>query len=113
MKNIEIYYNTFRLAVNTEPDIIIEILKKIFVDFKSDGKSVRFFTAQNHHVEIYKNEDYDSVQAQNKEEGFLYFRTNIDITVIDDFKTNPNNEMQLAKFLKNGIEEVVLVAEFE
>ena len=114
---MEIYYNSFRLAVNAEPNIVIDKLKDSFVDFKADGKSNRFFTAQNHYIEIYENEDYDLVQSQDSENGFLYFKTNVDITVIDDSRTNPSKEMQLAKFLESKflndeIKQVKVVAEF-
>ena len=115
---MEIYYYSFRLSINLEINEVVELLKKIFPDFKSYNGSKKIFTAQNHYIEVSENEEYDETETKNEEVGYLYYKSDIDFNVINKYLTSSENEMIFSKFIKNkfieySINQIEILADFE
>ena len=101
--------NSFRIAVQIGREQAEEILKDM------STKSCCLILDKNH-VVVRSNEDFDDNLSKDKENGFLYYKSNIDFYPKDD-GLELVGQIQLAKeirslFVKQGI-RAEIIAEFE
>ena len=115
---MEVYYNSFRLSINLDLNEVIKLLSDFFPDIRPYCGSTKIFIAQNHYIEVNKNEDYDEIKIKNEEEDYLYYKSDIDFNVINKELTSPENEIFFSKFIKNkfiinGVKQIEILADFE
>lgn len=106
---------TFRIAVNTNKEKIIEILKKYKECYVISFGENKIVICKNN-VVIRYNEDYDEKLAIEDEDGYLYYECNMDFYPQDD-NIMLENQIEVAKkmveiFVNYGIASEI-IAEFE
>lgn len=105
---------SFRIAVNTNKEKIIEILKNN--DICQISFEEKKLVIGRNNVEISYNKDYDEQLSVVDEDGYLYYQNNLDFYPKDNGMTL-ENQIQLAKeiskkFVDYGIASEI-IAEFE
>lgn len=106
---------SFRIAVNTNKEKIIEILKK-YKDICIVSLEEKTLVIDGNIVVINYNEDYDEKLSVVDEDGYLYYKNNVDFYPKDDTLVL-EKQIQLAKDISNkfvnyGIDSEI-IAEFE
>lgn len=106
---------SFRIAVNTNRDKIIEILKMYKYSDMIELEDNELVIGQNN-VVIKYNEDYDKILSSVDEDSYLYYESNIDFYPKDN-TVLLEKQIQLAKdilkiFVDYGISSEI-IAEFE
>ena len=84
------------------------------MNWAKEKKRIKF---KDQILEIRKNEDYDVNQVNDLEEGFLYYKYNLDVYNLSE-NVSLEEQVKLSKliynsFKGNNIELVEIVAEFE
>lgn len=70
----------FRISVNDDKDIIINFLKEYYKeDFYKEYKlNNKTYILKDYFIQIYYNDDYDSILAKIDEDYYLYYKVHLD-----------------------------------
>lgn len=113
MENIS---QNFRLAVNTDKETVIRILKNNFNELKDLARDTTRFMFGENYVTIAQNDDFNLNLSLTDEDGFLYYQNNLDFIPTSSHITL-GKQISLSKeiadtFMRNSI-RAEIIAEFE
>ena len=105
---------SFRIAVNANQEIIIEILRRHFKQLGPIRNNK--FVLNDNHVVISKNDDFNEELAVIDEDSFLYYESNVDFFPSNDDQSLENQiilakEIHLVFIQENILAEII--SEFE
>jgi hypothetical protein len=107
---------SFRIAVNTNKETIIEIIKNSFKELNLIEETVNQFELRNNNIVIARNDDFDFALTLTDVDSFLYYEYNIDFYPIK-FAIALDEQILLAKKIKKAFEECSIkseiISEFE
>lgn len=111
------FAQSFRIAVNTNKEDIIEILEKYFKNIKLNNNK-HSFELNGNHAKIKENENCDPKLSiiSNNRNAFLYYENKIDFFAVKDDLTLYSQKSLVSEllniFMENGV-KAELVSEFE